>query len=97
MNKPGGWVITEEAKNCPTCNLPEQVATAFSKVTMDLMVGAKYEPLMYLATQVVNGTNYMILCRETISDNDHTVLVSAMVLNIPTSGDPHIVLNNPLF
>lgn len=87
MSIPGGWVITKDAQNYPTCNLPEQVASAFSKVTMDL-VGAKYEPLMYLATQVVNGTNHMILCRQTLSDSDHTVRLSTMIVNIPTNGDP---------
>lgn len=96
MSISGGWLITKDALNYPTCNLPEQVASAFSKVTMDL-IGAKYEPLMYLATQVVNGTNHMILCRETLSDANHTVKVSTMVLNIPTSGDPQIILINPLF
>lgn len=96
MSISGGWLITKDALNYPTCNLPEQVASAFSKVTMDL-IGTKYEPLMYLATQVVNGTNHMILCRETLSDANHTVKVSTMVLNIPTSGDPQIILINPLF
>lgn len=96
MNISGGWTITKEAQNYPTCNLPEQVASAFSKDTIDL-IGAKCEPLMYLATQVVNGTNYMILCRETLSDINHTVKISTMVLNIPTSGDPQILFINPLF
>lgn len=96
MNKVGGWEITEDALRYPTCKLPEQVASAFAKVTADL-IGAKYEPIMYLATQVVNGTNHMILCRETLSDANHTVKVSTMVINIPTSGDPQIVLINSLF
>ncbi len=96
MSISGGWSITTDALKYPACNLPEQVASAFSEVTTGL-VGAKYEPLMYLATQVVNGTNHMILCRETLSDANHTVKVSTMILNIPTSGDPQIILNNSLF
>lgn len=96
MSVPGGWEITEAAKNYPTCNLPEQVASAFSKVTMNL-VGGKFEPLMYLATQVVNGTNHMILCRQILSDLEHTVRISTMIVNIPTNGEPQIVVINPLF
>lgn len=92
----GGWTITEDAGKYPVCNLPETVASAFSQVTKDLR-GARYEPLMYAATQVVNGINHMILCRETLSDAEHTVKLSTMVLNIPATGDPVIVLVNPLF
>ncbi len=92
----GGWTITEDALSYSTCNLPEMVASAFSQVTMDL-VGAKYEPLMYLATQVVNGTNHMILCRETLSDAAHTVKISTIILNIPASGDPQLIAVNQLF
>ncbi len=92
----GGWEITKDALNYPVCNLPEKVASAFSQVTMDL-IGAKYEPLMYLATQVVNGTNHMILCRETLSDANPTVKISTMILNVPVNGDPQILTVNPLF
>jgi len=92
----GGWKITRDALNYPTCNLPEVVSSAFSKVTKDL-VGAKYEPLMYLATQAVNGTNHMILCRQTLTDAGGTVKIVKMVLNIPATSDPQILLIDPLF
>ncbi len=92
----GGWEITKDALDYPVCNLPENVASAFSKVTTDL-VGAKYEPLMYLATQVVSGTNHVILCRETLSDAERTVKISTMILNVPANGDPQILAVNPLF
>ncbi len=92
----GGWEITEDALNYPACNLPEEVASVFSQVTKDL-VGAKYEPLMYLSTQVVSGINHMILCRETLSDAEHTVKISTIVLYVPASGDPQIIAVNDLF
>ena len=38
---------------------------AFDKVTENLD-GADYEPVALLGTQVVAGTNYCILCRETV-------------------------------
>lgn len=96
MNIPGGWNITEDAKNYPVCNLPQEVATAFSEVTENLQ-GASYEPLMYLATQVVNQMNHMILCRETLSDREGTVIISTMVVNIPASGEAQIVTVNRMF
>lgn len=96
MSISGGWTITKEAENYPICNLPEKVASAFSHVTMDL-VGAKYEPLMYIATQVVSGTNHMIICRQTLSDAEHTIRIVKMVLYIPLNGDPQIMLIDPLF
>lgn len=96
MVKAGGWTITKDALNCPVCSLPQDVATAFSQVT-EHWVGAKYEPLLYAATQVVNGINHMIVCRETMSDADRTVKISTMVLNIPATGEPQIVVINPLF
>lgn len=96
MSLSGGWQITEDALNCPVCNLPEDLASAFSKVTKDL-VGAKYDPLMYVSTQVVSGINHMILCRETLSDAEHTVKISTMILNVPATGDPQILAVNQLF
>lgn len=92
----GGWEITNDALNYPVCNLPEDLASVFSKVTKDL-IGAKYEPLMYLSTQIVSGTNHMILCRETLSDAEHTVKISTIILNVPASGEPQIIAVNQLF
>ena len=53
----GGWemVSQEEGK------LPEDAKAAFDK-TQEQLVGATYKPLALLATQVVAGTNYCILC-----------------------------------
>ena len=52
----GGWNL-DEVKGC---SLPQKVATDFTAVTSEL-VGADYEPIAYLGSQVVNGTNYWIL------------------------------------
>ena len=52
----GGWNL-DEVKGC---NLPQKVATDFIAVTSEL-VGAGYEPIAYLGSQQVNGTNYRIL------------------------------------
>ena len=52
----GGWNL-DDVKGC---NLPQKVATDFTAVTSEL-VGAEYEPIAYLGSQQVNGTNYRIL------------------------------------
>ncbi|MBQ7562046.1 MAG: hypothetical protein IJS99_09505 [Synergistaceae bacterium] len=52
----GGWNL-DEVKGC---NLPQKVQTAFTAVTSGL-TGADYEPVAYLGSQAVNGTNYKIL------------------------------------
>lgn len=54
--KLGGWNL-DEVKGC---NLPQKVQSAFTAVTSDL-VGADYEPICYLGSQTVNGTNYRVL------------------------------------
>lgn len=92
----GAWRITEDAEKYPACNLPEELASAFTKLTKDL-VGAKYEPLMNAAVQVVSGTNHMILCRVTLSDEEHTVKISTVTINMPVSGEPQILAVNDLF
>lgn len=53
----GGWetVSQEEGK------LPDEAKAAFDKAT-EKLVGASYKPLALLATQLVAGTNYCILC-----------------------------------
>ncbi|MBR3333477.1 MAG: hypothetical protein IKG23_04245 [Clostridia bacterium] len=56
----GGWEIPS-AEGEP---LTEEAQAAFDKA-MGKLVGAAYAPVALLATQVVAGTNYCILCRMT--------------------------------
>ena len=56
----GGWNI-DDVKGC---NLPQKVQSAFTAVMSDI-VGADYEPIAYLGSQAVNGTNYKILAIKT--------------------------------
>ena len=52
----GGWNL-DDVKGC---NLPQKVQSAFTAVTSD-QTGADYEPIAYLGSQAVNGTNYRVL------------------------------------
>ena len=56
----GGWEI-QAAEAGP---LTEEAQAAFDKA-MEKLVGANYTPVALLATQVVAGTNYCILCQTT--------------------------------
>ena len=53
----GTWKIPE----MEPVKLPEMAATAFADVIRGL-IGATYIPVLYCGEQVVNGTNYMIIC-----------------------------------
>lgn len=56
----GGWNIADVSP----CNLPQRVASAFTGA-LDGYVGASYEPLLYVGSQVVNGMNYAVIAKET--------------------------------
>ena len=53
---PGGW----DSKADPA--IPQNVKDLFDAVTARLL-GMKYIPVAYIGSQIVNGTNYRILCR----------------------------------
>lgn len=73
----GGW----ELANIPAGNLPEDVATAFSKLVSG-MVGAKYVPVLYVGKQVVHGTNHMVLCTQSLAVPGASEHLVEMIINI---------------
>ncbi len=52
---------------------------------------------MFTAAQETAGANYMILCRETITDEDFDVVISAMTITVPMDGEPQIFAVDRLF
>ena len=56
----GGWELHDNEANA----LPEDVQAAFDKAT-EKFTGSELEPVAYIASQVVAGTNYIILCEAT--------------------------------
>ena len=78
----GAWEIVE---NMQACNLPQDVATGFSEVG-NSMIGATYVPVLYCATQIVNGKNHMIMCKQTVSSNPAKESIVEMVLHQATDG-----------
>ena len=61
----GGWELYDNQANV----LPDEVQSAFDKAA-EAFTGSKLEPVAYIASQVVAGTNYMILCEaETVTED----------------------------
>ena len=54
--KLGNW----ELDNIKTANLPQKAQSAFTAVTSNL-VGCDYQPVLYVGSQLVNGTNHCVL------------------------------------
>ena len=57
----GGWDF-EDVK--AATSLPEKVASAASVLAG--LIGSNIEPIAYVGKQVVNGTLYAIICKQTI-------------------------------
>ncbi len=60
---PGGWVSTESPA------LTEDVQNVFNRA-LEGLTGVSYEPIACLGRQLVNGTNYCLLCRITAVSPD---------------------------
>lgn len=67
-------------------NLPQEAATAFSEV-ISSMVGAKYMPVLYCGKQIVHGTNYMIICKQTLAVQGAAEHVVKMIINCSEQGN----------
>ena len=68
----GSWKV-----NVVLDGMPQKVATAFGQLS-ETLVGAVYDPIAYLGSQMANGINHAILAEQTIvtgKDNNNVVLV----------------------
>ncbi|MBQ3447766.1 MAG: hypothetical protein IJG37_09000 [Synergistaceae bacterium] len=77
----GGWNI-DEMKGV---NLPQKAQSAFTAVTGGL-VGADYEPVLYVGSQLVNGINYCVLAVQTLLTATPEKRLVKMVINVDTKG-----------
>ena len=59
-NKVGGWELNTSVSN----KIPTDKEKIFSKA-IEKYTGMELEPIAYLGSQVVSGTNYMYLCKAT--------------------------------
>lgn len=86
MNKLGSWDISE----IKGCNLPQKAQSAFTAVTGEL-VGADYQPVLYVGSQLVNGTNYCILAIQTIITAQPEKRLVKVIVNVSTNGVASLV------
>lgn len=89
----GGTFGGYEIVNKPATSLPQDLATAFSEVNGGIL-GATYMPIWYVGTQLVNGVNHMLICKEIRTTRTQNQMIVAMVINIPPAGSdkgPQIV------
>lgn len=82
----GGWNL-EEVKGC---NLPQKVQSAFTAVTGE-QVGADYEPICYLGSQTVNGTNYRVLAKRRLVIQNSEVQIVKMIIHEEVDGSVRLV------
>ena len=82
----GSWNID----GIKTANLPQKAASAFTAVTGEL-VGAEYQPVLYVGEQLVNGTNYCIIAvQKLVVPNGEKRLVK-IIINEATDGKASLV------
>ncbi len=86
MSKLGSWDISEMKH----VNLPQKAQSAFTAVTGEL-VGADYEPVLYVGSQVVNGTNYCILAIQTLMTARSEKRLVKMIINVALDGTASLV------
>lgn len=77
----GSWQIAD----IQPANLPQKVATAFSEVTAELD-GAGYIPALYCGEQLVHGTNYMVIAKQTLTDINATEHIVKIIINVSENG-----------
>ena len=71
----GSWNV-----NVVTNGMPQKVATAFSALAEQL-IGAEYEPIAYLGSQLVNGTNHAVLAKQILTTGRDTTNIVVIVFN----------------
>lgn len=81
----GGWTPTE---GDPT-QIPEEVLTAFTKA-MEELTGCDYMPVALLATQLVAGTNYCLLCQTRLVTPEAPVSYALVYLYAALDGSAHL-------
>lgn len=85
----GGW----QYQDMQPCVLPEPVATAFNKA-FEGLVGVGYTPVLYVASQVVAGRNYCIICKTTAVTNPPIPGCKIVTIYADLEGNAHITSIN---
>lgn len=70
----GSWNINV------TNGMPQKVASAVSALA-EKLIGAEYEPISYLGSQVVNGTNHAVLAKQVLTTGRDTTNIVVLIFN----------------
>jgi len=81
----GGWNLFDNEANA----LPEDVQTAFDKAA-ETFTGSELKPVSYVASQVVAGTNYMILCEAATTTQQPETSYQMVVVYADLEGNAEI-------
>ncbi|MBR0203838.1 MAG: hypothetical protein IJQ56_05670 [Synergistaceae bacterium] len=85
--KLGNWELDNNMK---TANLPQKAQSAFTAVTSGL-IGCDYQPVLYVGSQLVNGTNHCILAiQRPVVQNPEARLVK-MIVHEDLNGSPSLM------
>lgn len=71
----GSWTI-----NPVKGMLPQKLASGWDEA-FEKLLGAKYEPIVYVGSQVVNGTNHMIIAKQNRVTAEPNTAIVKVVLN----------------
>ena len=84
--KLGAW----DLENVKPVNLPQRVQSAFTAVTGGL-TGADYQPVLYVGSQIVNGTNYCVLAIQTLVTAEPESRLVKMIIHDDINGSPSLL------
>ena len=82
----GSWNIDD----VKSTNLPQKVQSAFTSVTGDL-VGADYQPVLYVGKQIVNGSNYCVLAIRTLVTPQPSKRLVKMIIHEDNDGSASLI------
>ncbi|HEX2925575.1 MAG TPA: hypothetical protein VHP38_04865 [Ruminiclostridium sp.] len=85
MTNVGEW----KYQNMEACKLPQPVEIAFNKA-FEGFVGVSYVPVLYVASQVVAGINYCIICKTTTIVNPPIEGCKIVTIYSDLKGNSHI-------
>ena len=85
----GSEVIAGGYTDAASPEVPDSVKTVFDKAT-ETLTGVGYEPVAYLGSQVVAGTNHLILCKATPTTADPKSTYALVTLFEGLNGEAEI-------
>lgn len=88
LDKKGEFIMSNFGKwevRVSVGSMPQKVATAFDEFN-DTIVGAEYNEIAYLGSQIVNGTNHAVLAEQTVLTGKDTKNIVLMVFKETKEG-----------